>query len=70
MICCMYQLSHLIYQHRFICIQYTFTNLSYICQFYFFKVLINVSTTTESLSLCVKYIAISLSCNYDLIDLL
>ena len=35
-----------------------------------FKVLINVSATTDFLSLCVEYISILLSCSHDFTDLL
>ena len=37
---------------------------------FFFKVLINLSATTDFSSLCVEYISISLSCNHDFTDLL
>ena len=36
----------------------------------FFKVLINISATSDFPSLCVQYISVSLSCNHDFIDLL
>ena len=35
----------------------------------FFKVLINLSATTDFILLCFEYISVSLSCNYDFNDL-
>ena len=59
-----------IYMYVYIYIYTLFgTEVTYM-QILFFKVLINLSTTTDFPSLCVEYISISLSCNHDFIDLL
>ena len=50
---------------------YTFFYIKVIyLQILFFKILINLSATTDFTSLCIEYISVWLSCNHDFTDLL